>query len=266
MTERRHFFQLFLFLSIVLPIASGWQIQFVARPFTALSVSNRGLEVRQEGATPTEGGMILYCKAGPDGQAIGDCPFCHFVRLVLEELNLEYEVLPTTSETKPKWLVDHYEGKMPALRHRKECYTESSVIVDYLLFFFGKNKEISQTSSNDIVGGLFPAVAKYLKHTPDNDDTDLELRDNLKIILQQLDDHLVGKQFWNGDIFTQVDCKLAPQLYHLQCGIDAFQKQIDLAEYDHLTLYMSNLFARPSFQATVYPKETVEWGWSNARN
>jgi hypothetical protein len=23
--------------------------------------------------------------------------------------------------------------------------------------------------------------------------------------------------------------------------------------------------ARPSFQATVYPKETVLWGWGNAR-
>lgn len=207
----------------------------------------------------------MYCKAGPDGVAMGDCPFCHSVRLVLEELNLDYEVIPTTPETKPKWLVDHFEGKLPALRHRKECYTESSVIVDYLLFFFGKNKEVAQTNSNE-VAGLFPAMAQFLKHTPDNDDTDLELRDNLKIILQQLDDHLVGKQFWNGAAFTQADCKVAPQLYHLQCGITAFQKQIDLNEYVNLSQYMANLFARPSFQATVYPKEMVEWGWSNARN
>lgn len=211
--------------------------------------------------------MTLYCKAGPDGTAMGDCPFCHSVRLVLEELNLEYEIIPTTAETKPKWLLDHYEGKMPALRHRKECYTDSSVIVDYLLFFFGKTKELGQTNINEAASAsLFPAMAKYLKHTPDNDDADLELRDNLNIVLQQLDDHLEGKQFWNGDTFTQADCKLAPQLYHLQCGVTAFSKQIKLADYVNLSQYMTNLFARPSFQATVYPAETVEWGWSNARN
>jgi len=98
-------------------------------------VQNRGLEIRRESATPTEGGMMLYVKAGPDGKTLGDCPFAHFVGMVLHEKKLEYDLIPCTQETKPNWLIDFYEGKMPALRHRQECYTESSVIAEYLDFF-----------------------------------------------------------------------------------------------------------------------------------
>jgi glutathione S-transferase len=206
--------------------------------------------------------MTLYCKAGPDGQTIGDCPFCHAVRLVLEELHLDYELIPATAETKPQWLLDHFEGKMPALRHGNMCYTESSVIIDYLL---GQD-ELSQANCNEAANaGLFPAIAKYLKHTPDNDEEDGKLRDDLKTILQRMDAHLDGKTFWNGESFTQTDCKIAPQLYHLQCGVAAFQKDIDLNEYANVSRYMKNLFDRQSFRSTTYSAETVEWGWSNAR-
>lgn len=210
--------------------------------------------------------MTLYCKAGPDGSTIGDCPFCHAVRLVLEELDLDYELIPATAETKPKWLLNHFEGKMPALRHGKLCYTESSVIIEYLLSLSKQDDELSQSNINETANaGLFPAIAKYLKHRPDNDKADYQLRDDLKAILQQLDGHLTGKRFWNGESFTQTDCKIAPQLYHLQCCVAAFQKDMDLAEYSNLSWYMENLFGRPSFQSTTYAAETVEWGWSNAR-
>jgi glutathione S-transferase len=208
--------------------------------------------------------MTLYCKAGPDGKTIGDCPFCHAVRLVLEELHLDYELIPTTSETKPSWLLDFFEGKMPALRHGNSCYTESSVIIDYLLGL--SHDQLSQANSNEATNaGLFPAIAKYLKHRPDNDEEDGNLRSDLKTILQRMNEHLAGKTFWNGESFTQTDCMIAPQLYHLQCGVAAFQKDIDLHEYGNLSRYMKNLFDRQSFRSTTYPAETVEWGWSNAR-
>lgn len=213
-----------------------------------------------------DGGITLYCKAGPDGSSIGDCPFCHAVRLILEELHIDYELIPATTETKPQWLVDHFERKMPALRYGKTCYTESSVIIEFLLRLSNDDDKLSQTNINESANaGLFPAIAKYLKHTPDNDAADFELRDDLKTILRQLDDHLAGKLFWNGEDVTQTDCKMAPQLYHLQCGIAAFQKDIDLADYKNLSSYMQNLFDRQSFQSTKYPAETVEWGWGNAR-
>ena len=82
---------------------------------------------------------------------------------------------------------------MPALRHRKECYTESDVIAQYLDFFFQEpelspnlaKKEMAEAS--EAVNGFFPAVAKYLKHTPDGDEEDLELKGKLEASLQKLE-------------------------------------------------------------------------------
>jgi len=245
---------------------------------TASMVKTGGLEVREEGATPTSGGMNLYIKAGPDGKSTGDCPFAHYVRMVLHEKNLSYDLTPATAETKPDWLIDYYGGSMPALRHRKECYVESDVIAQYLDFFFQEPKlspykKKDMDSASECTDGFFPAVARYLKHTPDGDESDSELKENLEAALgkieTQLDrdgktgDFLVG----DGEQLTLLDCSLAPKLYHMSIGLEAFKDNaIDLKnQFPLVKKYMDVIFDRDSFKDGLYPKETVIWGWSNAR-
>jgi len=227
------------------------------------------------------GGMTLYIKAGPDGTSVGDCPFAHFVRTVLHEKGLEYDLRPSTQETKPQWLIDHYEGKMPALRHRKECYVESDVIAQYLDFFFqdpplaGKKKLVAE--AEEAVDGFFPAIARYLKHTPDGDEEDEELKNKLEVALGRLEDHLSDQEgkkkgpflVGDGEDFTLLDASLAPKLYHMETGLEAFkggEGAVDVAgKFPAVKKYMESVFARPSFAEALYPKETVIWGWSNAR-
>lgn len=222
--------------------------------------------------------MTLYIKAGADGKSVGDCPFAHFVRMVLSEKGLDYDVRPSTQETKPAWLIEHYEGKMPALRHRKECYTESDVIAQYLDFFFQEpplavaKKEMAE-ATDDAVDGFFPAVAKYLKHTPDGDEEDLELKENLEASLQKLETFLSRDErtgpymVGDGEKITLADCALAPKLYHMSTGLKAFKDNaIDVgASFPAVQAYMDTMFAQKSFVDSLYPEETVVWGWSNAR-
>jgi glutathione S-transferase len=216
--------------------------------------------------------MTLYCKAAEDGTSVGDCPFAHFNRLVLEEKGLEYDLKPSTEDTKPTWLVEYYEGKMPALRHRKECYVESSVIGSYLEFFFPQpsltptNKDL-ETNAESAVDGLFPAIAKFLKDTDDTDET----LSNLKSKLQAVEDHLASLEegsFLAGNEFTLVDCRIVPQLYHLSVGITEFKNNSPSLqeEYPLLYNYLQRCQDRPSFQATQYPPSTIIWGWNNARS
>jgi len=220
-----------------------------------------------------EGGMTLYLKAGPDQVSVGDCPFAHFVRMVLEEKGLEYDLKPSVQETKPKWLIEHYEGKMPALRHKKEAYVESDVIAEYLDFFFPdpplKSRDVAATAAAEqAVEGFFPAVSKYLKHTPDGDAEDAELKANLEESLGKLDKHLkTTGHYLLGDQVTLLDCSLTPKLYHMKCGLEAFKDNaINVPEqFPAVQAYMDAMFARESFQKTIYPKETVAWGWGNAR-
>ena len=222
----------------------------------------------------TEGGMTLYLKAGADGKSVGDCPFAHFVRIVLEEKGLEYDLKPSVQETKPAWLMEFYEGKMPALRHRKECYVESDVIAEYLDFFFKepalKVDKVLMDAAEDAVEGLFPSIAKYLKHTPDGDAKDAEKKTALEQSLQKLNTHLasVDGPYMTGHTFSLVDCNLAPKLYHMKTGVDAFKTaSIDFeTQFPAVDAYMKAVFDRPSFQKTVYPAEVVTWGWGNARS
>lgn len=251
---------------------------------TTLYGRNRGLEIPMESATPTEGGMTLYIKAGPldndtEEASIGDCPFAHYVRMVLSEKNLSYTIRPCTADTKPSWLIDYYQGQLPALRHSSECYTESDVICEYLDFFFttpplkssDKKDKSRYRHAKETSSTLFPALAKYLKHTPDGDEKDGKLRENLETVLQSLEELLQEEEeslFLAGSQLTLLDCALAPKLFHLKVGVKHFKNNaIDFGtKYPTLGKYMDAMFARPSFVESSYPEETVVWGWSNARS
>jgi glutathione S-transferase len=224
------------------------------------------------------GDMTLFVKTGPDGQEPGDCPFAHYVRMVLSEKNLEYTLVPSTHETKPDWLIDHYGGSLPALRHRKECYVESDVIAQYLDFFFidpklspYKKKEMAE--AGECTDGFFPAVSRYLKHTPDGDADDLELKANLEAALSKIEDQLSreGKSgvylAGDGEQITLLDCSLAPKLYHMATGLKAFKDNaIDLKnQFPHVKKYSDAVFERKSFQDSIYTEDAIVWGWSNAR-
>jgi glutathione S-transferase len=238
-----------------------------------------------------EGGMTLYVKAGPDGPtSLGDCPFAQYVRMVLELKQLPYALQPCTGTTKPAWLVEYYGGKLPALRHQKECYVESDMIASYLDYFFpdpelsGPAEEADEAAA--AAEGLFPALAQYLKHAPasstntedgDYDAVDAAKRAHLEAILSKLDAHLGGSSntartgpylCGDGTAIRLNDCKLAPILYHMTTAIPALKKKsMDLSrDFPAVYAYAEHMFQHnAAFQKTVYPPEVVVWGWENAR-
>jgi len=254
-------------------------------------VRSRGLEQRIEGPTPTEGGMVLFVKAGEDGKSIGDCPFAHYVRMVLEEKNLDYTVRSVIEETKPNWLVDYYQGQLPALRHNKECYIESNIIVSYLDYFFpSDNKESTKESKTNLDNAeenalleLFPNVARYLKDVDDTDETYDEVTECLKKLEEHFQKLCATNEDNNNDElewcyldgtktnFSQLDCRIIPQLYHLSVGIEEFKnndhtKKPNLKdEYPFIFKYLQYGMERPSFLTTKYEPEVLIWGWNNAR-
>uniref|UniRef100_A0A7S4ARC1 GST N-terminal domain-containing protein n=2 Tax=Pseudo-nitzschia australis TaxID=44445 RepID=A0A7S4ARC1_9STRA len=255
---------------------------------TALSmaggVRTRGLEQRREGATPTEGGMTLYVKAAEDGTSVGDCPFAHYIRMILEEKKLPCQVQPCASnDDKPAWLMEYYEGKLPCLKHKKEAYVESNVIAAYLDYFFPftdgsdddeRERKAATEKAEDAMEGFFPAVAGYLKDVDgDNDESSpklVALREKLAALEETLGDNGGATNNLDGTAaFGLLDCRLVPQLYHLKVGIEAFKqhKQPNLeTEFPRIHGYLVRSMERSSFQNTSYSPETIEWGWSNARN
>lgn len=219
--------------------------------------------------------MVLYLKAAEDGKSVGDCPFAHYIRLILEEKGLSYKVEPCAGpEDKPNWLLDYYEGKLPCLRHKKEAYVESNVIAAYLDYFFpsettpGPESKAALEDAEETLNSFFPAVAGYLKDVEGDGNESAESLANLKEKLASLEGHLGADGYLDGTgDFGILDCRLVPQLYHLSVGIDRFKSgKPDLeTEFPKIYVYLQRSMERPSFQATLYSPDTIEWGWSNAR-
>ena len=112
-----------------------------------------------------------------------------------------------------------------------------------------------------------------MKHTPDGDADDLVLNAGLEEKLGNLEAHLAAEGrvgpflVGDGDRISLLDCSLAPKLFHMETGIDGLKdKSIDFGQqFPKARAYMDAVFARPSFVKTVYPRETILWGWGNAR-
>mmetsp|Transcript_13630 Transcript_13630/g.24435 ORF Transcript_13630/g.24435 Transcript_13630/m.24435 type:complete len:239 (-) Transcript_13630:96-812(-) len=212
-----------------------------------------------------DSGMMVYLKADDDGVSVGACPFAQGVRLTLEEKGVKYTPKPSTADTKPTWLVDHYQGKMPALQNGNECYVESNVIGDYIEATFPEPtlKSTSAEAEALLAGFIFPTVGNYIK---DKDDTAEPLQ-ALKAKLDAMEAHLKDKEWLCGDSITVMDCRMLPQLYHLKCAAEAFKegKPLTSEAYPVITKYMEKGFALPSWKATVYPPEYVVSTWAGMR-
>ena len=118
----------------------------------------------------------------------------------------------------------------------------------------------------EVQSSFFPAMAKLVKSTKAQ--TDLE-----KAFLEQakkLNDHLESQatKYFAGDALSLVDFNLAPKLYHMDITLAEFHPKIHekAVKMKALKAYMDVMFAEEAFKATMYPKETVLWGWTAARS
>lgn len=218
--------------------------------------------------------MELLVKAGADGSSIGDCPFAQFVRIVLEIKGIEYTVSPHSKDTKPRWLLDGYDGKMPCLVHDGEAYTESDNIANYIRFFYPEPPlPRGSEEARVAVGDFFPTLASFLKNT--DDDRDASLEASLVSSLSRIDAHLASQSadvltntpmFMDGPKMCLVDCSLAPKLHHMLIAADHFKNFEVPEEFAALRAYMDAIFSIEEVSSTCPSRDDVVWGWSSARN
>jgi len=211
--------------------------------------------------------MELYLKAGPQGSSeIGDCPFAHYVRCVLQFKGLDYKLIPCTPDTKPSWLLNELNGKMPCIRMEEMKLADSGEIAKYLEATY-KEPSLSDSNLEDAMamqGPLFPAMARFVKSV----EFDAQKEEHLIEELRKLDLHFASNKYLTGNKLTLADYSLAPKLYHLDITIHHFypdtRRKIK-ERFQHLENYMTQMFEDSAFDATKYPHDVVIWGWTNAR-
>ena len=216
--------------------------------------------------------LTLHVKAGPDGRAIGDCPFAHACRLVASAKNLPLDIEPHAPNAKPAWLVEQHEGKMPCLVDASRVVTESRDIANYLDQSYPPALSLSSSldlqAAEEAAKPVFMAFARYCKSIEGGTEQDTELKKALLLALCTLDAALSkapAGQFLCGSQPSMADCFLLPALYHMQVAGKAF-KDFDVpVQFDSLRQYMDGAFATPLFSSCAPEPSMVRWGWANAR-
>ena len=110
----------------------------------------------------------------------------------------------------------------------------------------------------------------------ERDEQEIQFKNELKQVLDRLESHFTqeedkrqGPYFVDmGKDFTYLDCSLVPKLYHLIVGLQEIKPManIDVSkQYPKIQEYFDIVSQRPSFQKSMYSKETIVWGWNQVR-
>mmetsp|Transcript_10458 Transcript_10458/g.14409 ORF Transcript_10458/g.14409 Transcript_10458/m.14409 type:complete len:300 (+) Transcript_10458:36-935(+) len=219
----------------------------------------------------------LYCKSNKDGTQIGDCPFAQFVQLVLMKKGLRYTVKPTLPSSKPSWLLEKYEGKMPALVHKSTTITDSLAIAEYIEKTFPHSSLTRQGAYSyqevlEKTSGFFPSLSALIKNK--DPALDGELIAAVEAQLDVMDEILRSTpgKYLCGIELTLADLYLTPQLFHAMVTMDHF-KGVDFYHMEGnptrpaLESFLTRMFDMEEFnnKKAYYNVDQVVYGWKVAR-
>jgi len=219
----------------------------------------------------------LFCKSNNDGSQIGDCPFTHFVQMVMLRKGIHYTVRPTASDAKPDWLVNDYAGKMPCLVHKGQVITDSLAIAEFLEKEYPhatltRQGVMSYQEVIEKTAGFFPAMSAWIKNTDDSKDS--ALREAFESQLNILDELIRSTpgQYISGIEANMADLYLAPFFYHGVVALEHFKDyqfyHIDgVATRPALENYIARLMDMEEFndKKAYYNVDQIISGWKKAR-
>ena len=212
--------------------------------------------------------LQLHVKAGPDGRSVGDCPFAHAVRIVAGCKELEIDLRPHSPESKPEWLLEQHEGKMPCLVDGDEVVVESRKIAGLIDAHYPQpplRASAELEAAEAVCQPVFGAFARFCKSS--DAEADAELKKALLLELCRLDAFLAqsARPWTCGADLSMADAFLLPALYHVTVAGGAFKGFEIPPQFEALQAYMKHAFATPLLQATTPPEAMVRWGWASAR-
>jgi glutathione S-transferase len=221
--------------------------------------------------------LELYCKSNADGTQIGDCPFAQFIQMVLLKKGISYNVMPTLANSKPAFITEKHDGKMPALVHKGVSMTDSLAIAEFIdkTYPTPSLTRVGAMSYQEVLeksAGFFPAMSAYVKNLDAANDESLKAAVDVQLdLLDEIIRSTPGK-YVCGIEMTLADLYLLPQLFHAVITMDHFKG------YEFFVIggeptrpalenYLSRMMDIPEFnnKKAYYNADTVIYGWKQAR-
>ncbi|PWA67362.1 dehydroascorbate reductase 2 [Artemisia annua] len=206
-------------------LENGSQI-FNPRVGGSASAPSASLSLQHNRAKQTIEICVKAATGAPD--VLGECPFCQWVLLTLEEKKVSYKTRLINMKNKPEWFVEvNPDGILPLIKFGDENWVSNSdVIVEMIDEKYPKPALLAPNQFASL--GL-----KILPKGP----------------------------YVNGRKITAVDLSLAPKLYHLGVALGHFKKWALPQTLTHVHKYTKLLFKCKSFKKTKPFEDHVIAGW-----
>ncbi len=220
------------------------------------------------GATTLDGNsmppnhLILFVKAGKDGESFGGCPFCHrMFMLLLMKANageLTFTV-QTVNMAKAPSDFKKIASRLPVVMHGSEIISDPDEMIQYVDEHFPSppmaydNVKAAEASMN--VFSKFSFYIKDVSHSP------VPLVMELRKLNNYLDQ--TPYKFLTRDIPDHLDCMMLPKLQHIRVVSKAF-KEFDIPdEFTALWSYLCNAYHYDVFRKTCPSDQEIVYHWQN---
>eukprot|EP01031_Cornospumella_fuschlensis_P040411 gene40411-49247_t len=219
----------------------------------------------------------LYCKSNKDGTQIGDCPYAHFLQMVMLKKGIRYTLKPTKSDEKPEWLLQKHNGQMPALVHKDVTLVDSLAIAEYLEQVHPQNSLTRQGAYSyqevlEKTKNFFPAVSAWIVNKDELKEKSLKAAvekelDTIDFLVRSTPGHYI-----TGLDVTLADLYLLPQLFHAFVALDFF-KDFEFLHLESdatrpaLETYLARMMKMEEFnnKKAYVSADKVVGGWKIAR-
>ncbi|XP_023656175.1 chloride intracellular channel protein 5b isoform X1 [Paramormyrops kingsleyae] len=230
-------------------------------------------------ADPDQPEVVLFVKAGSDGESIGNCPFSQRIFMILWLKGVVFNVTTVDLKRKPADLHNLAPGTHPPfLTFNGEVKTDVNKIEEFLEEVLAppkyprlasKHRE-SNTAGNDI----FAKFSAYIKNTKPEANPGLEK--SLVKALKRLDDYLntplpdeidadsmedektSNRKFLDGDELTLADCNLLPKLHIVKVVAKKYRNYEIPAELTAVWRYLQNAYSRDEVTNTCAADREIE--------
>jgi RNA polymerase-associated protein len=182
----------------------------------------------------------------------------HYVRIVLAEKGVPFDVINTETRGKPEDLLElNPYGSVPTLVDRELALYEPNIITEYLDERFPHPPlmpvyPVARAKARLIIYRFHREWGPLVRKLESGKTTDLRaVAKELASYLTQLIPVFSSSSYFLGEEFTLVDCCLAPVLWRLP----AWGITLSPAEEKVINKYAERLFQRDSFQASLTESE-----------
>ncbi|XP_047244554.1 chloride intracellular channel protein 5b isoform X1 [Girardinichthys multiradiatus] len=230
-------------------------------------------------ADPNETKVILFVKAGSDGESIGNCPFSHRLFMILWLKGVVFNVTTVDLKRKPEDLQKLAPGTHPPfITFDGDVRTDVNKIEEFLEEVLcppkypklaARHRE-SNTAGNDI----FAKFSAFIKNT--KPEANAALEKGLTKALKKLDDYLTSplpeeidansmeeektsnRMFLDGNELTLADCNLLPKLHIVKIVAKSYRNYDIPSEMTGVWRYLQNAAAREEFIGTCATEAEIE--------